>query len=206
MKPTDVPRLTDDPLIHLSESQSARVPTAPVASPAIRGERLDGPPRKRSASPAPLSAAYERLGRSVALLGALAVALGLWIAGAFFTLQFLARMGVPLTGLGSLQWLIPVAISAAELFFWPQRGSRALQGLMFLAVLTFDVGTTYAGIVELGAGRVIPLFAGIHLPAGGVGLAGLGVGCGLLFAFGPEKIGRWAVADLCTLWRNGAWT
>lgn len=124
MKPTDVPRLTDDSLIRLSESQSARVPTAPVASPAIRGERLDGPQRKRSASPAPLSAAYERLGRSVALLGALAVALGLWIAGAFFTLQFLTRMGVPLTVLGSLQWLIPVVISAAELFFWPQRGSR----------------------------------------------------------------------------------
>jgi hypothetical protein len=133
------------------------------------------------------------------------VALGLWIAGARFTLQFLTRIGVTLAGIGALQWLIPVAITATELFFWPRRGSQIQQGVMFAAVLAFDVGTTYAGIVELTAGRMIPLFAGFQLPHSGPALVALGGACGLLFAFGPEKIARWAVGDLYSVWRTETW-
>ena len=163
--------------------------------------------RRRSAKP-PLVVrdSYERIGTTVGLVFSLFVGIVLWLAGAWCTIQFLADLGLDLAAFGYWQWLIPIGISAAELFLWPRHWDRVMQACMFLAVLAFDVGTTYTGFVAVASGRVIPLFGGIQLPAGGPGLAVLGVTVGLLCAFGPERIGRWVLSDLYTLWRGRSWT
>jgi hypothetical protein len=143
---------------------------------------------------------YSRLGRSIALCGFLALSSLLWYAGAFFTLSFLESW-YTVSRLGLLQWLIPLAITATEIFLWPRwRGSLA-QWLGFSAVLLFDVGTTVSGLLPLLAGRAVDLFGGFQLPEAGAWLYSLSIAGGLLLAYGPEKLGKWALGELYGLWR-----
>ena len=143
---------------------------------------------------------YDKVGQTMALSMAVALAIGIWIVGAKFTLDFLASMGVNLASLSYGQWLIPLAISASELWLWPKGSSIWQRWAVWLGVLLFDVGSSWAGFTEWAGGRYVPLFAGFTMPAEGFPLHGLALVLGLVFAFLPEKIGRWAVSELRTLW------
>jgi|GEM_PF-2118646 len=143
---------------------------------------------------------YDKVGQTIALGMALALALGIWLVGAKFTLDFLASMGVNLASLSYGQWLIPLAISASELWLWPKGSSIWQRWAVWLGVLLFDVGSSWAGFTEWAGGRYVPLFAGFTMPSEGFPLHGLALVLGLAFAFLPEKIGRWAVSELRTLW------
>ena len=158
-------------------------------------------PRRPRAAPARLGDLYARVGKSVALLGFLALAGLLWYAGASFTLAFL-QTWYPVSRLGLLQWLIPLAITTTEVFLWPRWRTSLFQWLGFLAVLLFDVGTTVSGLLPLLAGRQVDLFGGFQLPTVGVWLYTVAVAGGLLLAYGPEKLGTWALRDLYGLWRE----
>lgn len=218
MKPIEVATQADDLL-----GQPVDADTAPMVRPAssvssiampVRRSPTDSPTQNMRLPERPRRAApvlvvhnvYELVGTTVGLVFSLTIGLGLWIAGAWCTLQFLADLGLGLATWGYWQWLVPLGISGAELFLWPRSRRRVMPGLMFLAVLAFDVGTTYAGFVAIAGGRVLPIFAGIHLPSSGPGLAVLGVAAGLLCAFGPERIARWVVGDLYVLWSGRLWT
>jgi hypothetical protein len=141
---------------------------------------------------------YDRIGMTLALTLGLAVAFLLWLAGAYFTLQFLSGMGVALAGAGPAQWLIPAAITAAELWLWPRAATRPQQTALFLGVLAFDVGTSLVGLFNWGAGRVIPNVG--TLPAGGWPLWLGAAIVALVCAFWPEKLGRWAAGELRKVW------
>ncbi len=144
---------------------------------------------------------YDQILESLAYIASFIIAAGLWIAGAFFTLVFLQGTGLPINGLSWGQWSIPLLVSAVELKLWPQRGRGPQRLLVWFVVLAFDIGTSWAGLVSWGAGRHINLFSGITLPSGGAGLAIFALVLGLLFAFAPEKLGKWAVRELRALWR-----
>lgn len=144
---------------------------------------------------------YDRAGMTLALLLSLAIAAGLWAGGAFFTLSFFRSIGVHLDPRNVAAWLLPLAITAGELWLWPKVGQRWQAVLIFFVVLAFDVGTSWAGAVQWGAGRYIPLFTGITLAQGGWPLHVLALTAGLSFAFLPEKLTRYALAELQRTWR-----
>ncbi len=155
---------------------------------------------KRTRS-APQPNIYTKIQTSIALSFALLVAGLLWIVGAFFTLQALETLGIKLAGIGIWQWFIPIAITASELALWPRRSSARLQFVFFISVLLFDIGTSFAGLVQWGAGRTFPLFEGITFPEGGWGLRIIALVIALIFAFGPERLARWAGPELWQLWK-----
>jgi hypothetical protein len=144
---------------------------------------------------------YQRLWESLAYIGSVFIAGGMWYIGASFTLQFLAGLGIQTAGLGFAAWLIPAVITAVELTLWPRLDKGWQRSLVFLTILAFDVGSTFAGIMGVGAGQTYNLFTGIKLPQSGIALWIIAGGAGLIFAFLPEKIGRWAVKELHGLWR-----
>ncbi len=153
----------------------------------------------RKAPPAFVGDLYSRLGRSIALLGFTLLSGFLWYAGAYFTLAFLERW-YPVSSLGLAQWLIPLAITATEIFLWPQRASWP-QRIGFWSVLLFDIGTTYSGLLPLIAGRRVDIFGSHVIPEAGAVLYAIGILSGLLLAYGPEKLGKWALSELYALWR-----
>ncbi len=144
---------------------------------------------------------YDRVGMTLALLLSLAIGAGLWLGGAFFTLSFFQSTGLQLDPRNVAAWLLPLAITAGELWLWPKAGQRWQAVLIFIAVLAFDVGTSWAGAVAWGSGRYIPLFAGFTLAQSGWPLHVLALTSGLAFAFLPEKIARYALAELQRTWR-----
>lgn len=199
MKPPNVavlPDQSDDLLANfLAPSGTAEAPVS------VYPERTKV---KRRVSASQVKDAYERVGTTIALLGAGMVGIGLWGAGAYFTLQFLSHQVPTLAGMGVWAWVIPIVITAAELFLWPRWGGRMMQLVFFLGVLAFDVGSTYSGFVDIAAGRSIALFRGISIPQSGWVLDVLGVVAGLVCAFGPERIARWVMSDLIAIWK-GVW-
>lgn len=144
---------------------------------------------------------YNQLGRSLALVLSCTIAIGLWLAGAYFTLTFLQGVGFTVMGAGIVVWLIPLAITAVELWLWPKTDTHWQEILMFLTILAVDLGTSWRGFVEWGAGREIPLFTGFVIPIAGWYLHGIALVIGMILAFAPEKIGRWALSELWRLWR-----
>jgi hypothetical protein len=166
----------------------------PAAAPQAPPERPQTAPRTRTKQ-----GLYDRVGMSLALSLGLGVAFLLWLAGAFFTLQFLKGMGVALAGAGLAQWLIPAAITAGELWLWPRASTRPQQTALFLLILAFDVGTSLIGLRNWAAGREIPNVG--TLPAAGWGLWAGALVVSLVCAFWPEKLGRWSVSELLKAWR-----
>ena len=142
---------------------------------------------------------YDQTLEAMAYITCLAIGVGLWAAGAFFTLIFLEGEGVPVAPAQALAWLIPAFVSAVELKLWPARGHSPIRGLIWFGVLTFDVGTSFAGLMEWGSGRHFNFFTGITLPTTGATLWLVALAFGLLFAFAPERIGKFAVRELRTL-------
>lgn len=175
---------------------------AGVAKAAATLPQVATPPAERqqtASKPRAKQTLYDRVGMSLALSLGLGVAFLLWLAGAFFTLQFLAGMGVTLAAAGIAQWLIPAAITAGELWLWPRASTRPQQTALFLLVLAFDVGTSLIGLHNWAAGRTIPNVG--TLPAAGWPLWAGALIVALVCAFWPEKLGRWSVSELIKAWR-----
>lgn len=179
---------------------SAPAASVPAVSQAPTQKITSDRPKARPNVPAYDEGLVGKILDSAAYLGGLAIGIGIWIAGAYFTLVFLGQMGIKLSALGWGQWLIPAVISACELRLWPRAGTLWQRWIVWLVVLTFDVGTSWAGLVAWGAGRHIPLFDGIALPESGWSLRILALVLGLAFAFMPEKIVRWAVPEIRAVW------
>jgi len=144
---------------------------------------------------------YDKSMDSIAYSAGLAVAFGLWLTGAYFTLQFLAGIGINLAGLSWGQWLIPIAITACELRLWPGTASTWQRWLLWFCVLMFDIGTSFAGMAQVAAGKTFDFFNGITIPSGGAGLWIIASVMAVAFAFIPEKLARWAGAELHAVWR-----
>ncbi len=202
MRTTDQQAQTDELFTALLEPSSP-LPVAPAP------QAVEPPPatistKKRAQRNASVQVkdTYERVGTTIALLGALAGCIGLWWVGAYFTLRFLTNLGIALAHWGVWAYLIPLTITAAELFLWPGRMSSRWHTLWWVAVLAFDVGSTASGVVVVLAGRTIPLFtaSGITVPQDGAVLIGLGVVVGLVCALAPEKYGKRVLNDLYALW------
>lgn len=184
----------------LQPETSAAVSTPAAWAPPVRETPQKQTSRQPRPAPAMLGDLYSRLGRSMALCGFLALSSLLWYAGAFFTLSFLEHW-YSVSRLGLFQWLIPMAITTIEVFLWPRWSGFPAQWLGFLSVLLFDVGTTVSGLMPLIAGRAVDLFGGFSLPVAGLSLYTLSIAGGLLLAYGPEKLGKWALSELYSLWR-----
>ena len=147
----------------------------PVESPSPKTQRP-----KRRATPK-IEGRIDLVMTVIAYLGVLGIAGGLWYVGARFTLVFLNTLAPGLATVGIIAWAIPVIITAIELTLWPHSRTSSILWAVFLVVLTFDIGTSFAGFTQWG---------------GGWQLWALGIGCGLLFAFGPERLTRVAIGEL----------
>lgn len=171
-----------------------------IAGPAAAALPVESPPPKtqrpkRRATPK-IEGRIDLVMTVIAYLGVLGIAGGLWYVGARFTLVFLNTLAPGLATVGIIAWAIPVIITAIELTLWPHSRTSSILWAVFLVVLTFDIGTSFAGFTQWAGGRTVPLFTGIMVPSGGWQLWALGIGCGLLFAFGPERLTRVAIGEL----------
>jgi hypothetical protein len=174
-------------------------PTQPAMATVVAGTNSTQAQPRIITKPRSRATVYDQTLEAMAYVASLGIALALWTAGAFFTLVFLEGAGVPVAPTQIFAWLIPAFVSAVELKLWPARGRSPIRGLIWFSVLAFDVGTSFAGLVQWGAGRRINLFTGITLPSTGTTLWLFALGLGLLFAFAPERIGKFAVRELRTL-------
>ena len=171
-------------------------PTIPME----RAERAEATPSRTSKKLTAAAGLYDRAGVTLALLGSLAIAAGLWWVGAYFTLRFLASAGLKMAGTDAAAWLIPMTITAIELWLLSRIRTNWQALVIFLTVLAFDIGTSWGGFVAWGAGRHVSLFAGFTIPTDGRTLHLVAIVLGLIWAFLPEKIARWAVAELRRVW------
>lgn len=189
------------------QTQTPPAPTEVIVTPSApavtieRVERTESAPPRVSKKMAAAAGLYDRIGITLALLGSLAIATGLWWVGAYFTLRFLAGAGLKMAATDMAAWLIPATITAIELWLLSRIRSNWQALVVFLAVLAFDLGTSWGGFVEWGAGRHIGLFAGFTIPTEGRTLHLIAIILGLIWAFLPEKIARWAVAELRRVWQ-----
>lgn len=179
--------------------EGGALPAGPVDAPAATSPTTPATERPRTTTaskPRSKPGIYDQTLEAMAYVASLAIAGGLWAAGAFFTLVFLSGAGVPVAPTQALAWLVPAFVSAIELKLWPARGRSPIRALIWLGVVAFDVGASFAGLADWGAGRHIDLFTGITLPSTGAALWLFALGAGLVFAFAPEKIAKWALREL----------
>lgn len=141
---------------------------------------------------------YDKTGSTIAYIASFGLGAALWLAGAYFTIVAARAFNIPT---GPFIWLLPLAITTVELWLMPRRGVGWQSVAIFLVILGFDVLTSWYGLVEVMAGRRLPLGAGWTVPQGGAALHVGAIILGLGFAFLPEKLGRWAAAEVWGLWR-----
>lgn len=161
----------------------------------------------------------------IAMLGALALAAMLWIAGGLFTLAAVQQAALgPLRGAALLStlsashpllpWIIPAAITAGQLVLWPgSRLARAMTyqfgaGLTFLAALLWcllwllEIAINYQGIISTVLAQPLNLFwqqlvvTPNMLDPTQSGLPLVALAGALILAAGPEQLLRWAWAAL----------
>lgn len=129
---------------------------------------------------------YDRM----VLIGGLCMALVLcgllWWFGAYFTLQWVAGVGVALAGWGVLAYTIPAAITLLEIGLWPARTPNTVARVFWFAVVAFDAFTSAAGVHLVATDRGMDA-----MTAWGIGIV-LGIG----FALAPEKAARSLVGTL----------
>ena len=142
--------------------------------------------------------AYDKAGLSIAYVFSCALSLLLWVAGAYFTIAALRAFGVQATG---AWWLLPVGITAIELWLMPRAGTRWQAVAFFALVLAADVLSSWYGVLDTMGGRFVPLGAGFTIPQTGAALHIGAVAVSLAFAFLPEKLARWSIAELWKVWR-----
>lgn len=141
---------------------------------------------------------YNKIGYSLAILASFGVAGLFWYIGAYYTLRGLTAFGLDVQSL--TWWLLPIFITAVELWLMPKKGTAGFAVVMFFMILGFDVLTSWFGLINDLAGRNLPLGAGITLPTGGTVLHSLCIVLSLVFAFLPEKLGRWAYREITGTW------
>ncbi len=189
-------------------------PPQPVAlqpaQPAPRAPMPTGP----SPIPPPtiVRGLYRRVGTTLALVGAAAVGSLIWYYSGIFTLSFLGTTFRDMAHLIEASpwwqvWLIPLAISAMELFLWPRRERRpgifAIRLLLWLLMLAFDVLTTARGMLTILQTQdvVLPI-----TPSERQWIEyGLALAIGMAFAYLPERIARWVLTDLWAIWLAPIW-
>jgi len=146
----------------------------------------------------PYSDLYNKIGYTVALLGAFILASWLWFVGATYTISGLTLFGI--TTKGAAWFALPICITAVELWLMPRKNMHGLMILVFLAILAFDVLTSWFGLTLDLAGKRLPLGAGWQLPSGGVVFHGGCIILSLVFAFAPEKIARVVYREITGTW------
>ena len=160
--------------------------------------------RSRSLTSRDTTAVWARLGETVAVLAALALAGAIWWLGAWCTLTALRAVGIPVHQLGLWQWLIPIGASVIELLWWPNTAQAAYKGLSFTVISALDVLSTFHGAAIWARNRSLPLATGITVPTEGAGLIVPAAIVSIVFTFVPERLGRWAVRELWAIWTEDA--
>lgn len=182
----------------MNPSRSAR-----ASAKGTQGRREAAPsPAEEGAAPVQhySSPMLNQAGEGLAFLGALALALVGWIIGASFTLAALVALGAPLSQVGGWQWLIPVAVSAIEVRWWPGRTDSEGKGILFTIVAGLDMLSTYYGFILWASGRFIPLGIGFTLPTTGSALLGMATVVSVILTFAPERVLVWALHELRKNW------
>ncbi len=141
---------------------------------------------------------YDKVGYTIALIASLAIAGLFWYIGAYYTLRGLSAFKVN-TSSGAW-WILPLAITAVELWLMPKRGTRWQAVGMFMLILAFDIATSWHGLLADLGGKSLPLATGITLPNGGAEFHLLCVVISLACAFLPEKLGKWAYREITGTW------
>jgi hypothetical protein len=98
---------------------------------------------------------YELILGKSALLMVLGLFVGLWYAGAYFTLQAFIGWGVSVGSWGLAAWLIPIGITAIESGLMVIRARSTWAWIGWVLVLGVDVFTTANGLANITMGRVI---------------------------------------------------
>lgn len=170
--------------------------------------------RERPLPPPPIiRGIYNRLGMTVALFVAGTIGTMMWYFASGFTLDYLHTVPAFAAFFGKhwLQWLVPIGMSAAELFLWPQREYRlriwALRMVLWLIVLGFDIVTTNFGVSPwiLSWTWNTWIQDTTQLPYRSIWNTLVGLEIGLAFAYLPEKIVRWVLTDLWSMWAAPIW-
>ena len=174
-----------------SATTVSRTVGVPAAQPKPRGATSTGP------------GLYNQLGQSVAFMTSLAIAASLWFAGAYFTLAAIAPdTARTLAGGQALAWwLLPMGITGVEIWLMPRTGVRALGLITFALVLAVDISTSWYGVIDVVGGQFFKMGPGFTAPTGGPWLHAFAVVSALVLAFIPEKLARWAWAELLNVWR-----
>lgn len=156
-------------------------------------------PAKRTTMPRKINMdTYNKVGYTVALLGAAASAILLWVIGANYTLEGLQLFGIKAEGVE--WWALPLIVTAIELWLMPKRSSKPLIIIFFLIILAFDVLTSWYGLNLDLAGRTLPLATGLTLPRGGIAFHVSMIALSLAFAFIPEKLAKVAIKEAGVTW------
>ena len=198
---TEAPPLAVAPAA-VVEPRTTTTRTERTAEPRATPQRKERTRRMPTSGPLRMDGLYDRVVATFALTFVLLLSAGLWWVGAFFSLQALAGWGVRLAQLNGAQWLIPAAVTAAELSLWPIGRRVRPMFAVWALIVAFDIGTTVAGLLAVLAGRHLPLFAGYTIPSGGAVLMGISLMVGLVCAFGPERLGRASTKALVELWQH----
>jgi hypothetical protein len=170
-------------------------PPQPVIEPPIQ-EQPQKPQKPQQSS----SGLYDKFGQTVAFSFGLAISIGLWAAGAYFTLNALEAVGVP-NAMSLAWWLLPLGITGAEIWLMPRSSSRWQTVALFGFVLALDVASSWYGVLDKLGGRAMPLGPGFTVPAAGTAAHIFAVVAALALAFLPEKLGKYAGAELLKVWR-----
>lgn len=170
-------------------------PTVPEAIPQTSAPEVTTAPRERTKRAT--ASLYDKLGTSAAYSGVIAIGGLLWYVGAFYTLAALRSFGLQTNGL--LWWCVPVIITTIELALMQQKSKHQLLIGVFALVLIIDVGTSWQGLTSF-AGKTLPLFGGIQLPASGAALHITAAIIALVLAIAPEKIARAGINELKKVW------
>lgn len=201
-----------------------------LATPIEAAEAPVGAPHQPAAAPAPrvhdrllagsmpaspplaLRGLYRRLGTTIAFGGAAVVGALIWYFGGLFTLDYLADTFDEIAAFVAAapwwqSWSIPVAVSAMELFLWPRRERRPhvflIRLSLWLFILAFDILTTHRGVLPVISRQELPLplSAEQRLWLN----HSISLVLGAAFAYLPEKIARWVLADLWVMWGAPVW-
>ena len=168
--------------------------TSPETEPMPVQQAVTARPERRKIA---RSGLYDKIGITIAQVGTIAIAGLLWFVGAFYTLAALQTFGLNTANL--LWWIVPMVITAIELWLMPKRGTSWQSFTAFTIVLVVDVGTSWQGLTSF-AGKTLPLFGGLTLPQGGVTLHIIAGIIGLVLAFIPEKLARHGIRELLKVW------
>lgn len=143
--------------------------------------------------------AYDKAGITFAYAASGVLSVALWYAGAYFTIAALKAFGINTSN--PTWWLLPVAITAIEIWLMPRTGVRWQAVAFFAVVLLADVLSSWYGVIATLGGRFLPLGAGWTIPKDGVLLQACAILISLIFAFMPERLARWSLTELWKVWR-----